>query len=106
MQVYLWHSLDRQCIDPKLVTEEDWQHLCELEAKHQRKRYCRYLLHRIQYKVKKKELSVIEKESKKGNQERIRAERDANPHLNYGLGHNSLLVRVNTQTINKWITMK
>lgn len=60
----------------------------------------------IEAKGRKKELAEIERESKKGNRERILAEREANPHLSYGLGQNSLLIRVNTQTINKWITMK
>lgn len=105
-QVHLWHALGHQCVDPSELTEEHWQHLYELDTKHQRKRFCRFLLLKKQAKAEKKERAAEEREAKKGNRERIRAERDANPHIVYGLGHNSIHLRINTQTMNKWINIK
>lgn len=88
------------------MTEEEWQHLYGLEVKHQRKRYCRYLLVRNEARAEKKHSKEVEKESKKGNRERIVAERHSNQHIVYGLGHNSPLLRVTSQTVNKWINSK
>lgn len=104
--MHLWHALGHQCVDPSELTEEHWQHLYELDTKHQRKRFCRFLLLKKQAKAEKKERAAEEREAKKGNRERIRAERDANPHIVYGLGHNSIHLRINTQTMNKWINIK
>lgn len=95
-----------QCINPELLTEEQWQHIYELNAKHQRKRYCRFLLLKMLAKEEKKTKIQVEREAKKGNRERILAAREANSHIVYGVGHNTLLLRVNSQTINKWINMK
>lgn len=95
-----------QCINPELLTEEQWQHIYELDAKHQRKRYCRFLLLKMLAKEEKKTKIQEGREAKKGNRERILAAREANSHIVYGVGHNTLLLRVNSQTINKWINMK
>lgn len=53
-----------------------------------------------------KAIADAEKEAKKGNRERIQAERSANPHIVYGLGHNSLHIRITSQIMNKWINVK
>lgn len=95
-----------KCINPELLTEEQWKHIYELDAKHQRKKYCRFLLQKMQAKAEKKTRIQEERESKKGNREKILAEREANPHIVYGVGHNTLLLRINSQTINRWINMK
>lgn len=60
----------------------------------------------VQAKELKKELAEMERPIKRENRDRIRAERESNSHITYGLGHNSLLLRINPQTINKWINMK
>lgn len=104
--MHLWHSVGYKCINPAEMTEAEWQHLYTLDAKHQRKRYCRYLLIRNQARAEKKELKEKERESKKGKRERILAERESNKHIVYGVGHNTLILRVNSQSINKWLNRK
>lgn len=98
--------MGHQCINPADITDEQWQHLYELDTKHQRQKYCNYLLTRKQSKAEKKERAKEESEAKKGNRERIIAERAANTHIVYGIGHNSLLLRICRQTLNKWRNRK
>lgn len=98
--------MGRQCINPANITVEQWQHLCELDTKSQRQKYCRYLLWKKQFKAEKKERTEKERESKKGRQEQILAERASNKHIVYGLGNNSLLLRINRQTLNEWRNRK
>lgn len=88
------------------MTDEQWQHLYELDTKHQRQRYCRFLLIKKQAKSEKKERAVEERDTKKDHHERIIAERLANKHIVYGLGHSSLLLRICRQTLNKWRNRK
>lgn len=95
-----------RCIDPKLLTDEQLEHLCTLDAKHQRQRYCQYLSDKVLTKEEKKQKVQEEREAKSGNREMVRAAREANPHLVYALGHNSLMLRVNRQNINRWLNMK
>lgn len=93
-------------VNPKELTEEQWQHLYELETKHQRIKFCRYLLWKKEQKEEKKFRNQEEREAKKGNRERIHQERDVNQHMVYGLGHNSLHVRITGRTINKCLDRK
>lgn len=105
-QVYFWHSLGRRVIDPAEMTDEHWQHLCELDTKHQRQKYCRYLLQKKEAKAEKKEVVEQRREAKKGTKERVRAERIANEHIVYAVGHNTLFLRVCRQTLNQWRNRK
>lgn len=104
--MHLWHSLGHKCINPAELSEEQWQHLYELDTKHQRKRYCRYLLVRNEARAEKKELKELRRQLKEGTHERIIADRESNQHIVYGVGHNSILLRISPQTINKWLNMK
>lgn len=105
--MHIWHSAgEARCISPELITEEQWQYLYKTKAKHQRKRYCKYLLEKMKAKSEKKLWVQEQQGAKIGNREKILAERASNSHIVYGLGHNSLLLRVTNQTINKWINMK
>lgn len=88
------------------MTDEQWQHLYELNTKHQRQKYCRYLLQRKYAKFEKKERAEQVRDTKKGTRERILAERAANDHIVYGVGHNTLLLRICRQTLNKWRNRK
>lgn len=88
------------------MTDDQWQHLCELDTKHQRQKYCRYLLQKKEAKAEKKERVALRSEASKDYRERVRAERAANEHIVYGLGHNSLLLRICRQTLNKWQNRK
>lgn len=88
------------------MTDEQWQHLCELDTRHQRQKYCRYLLIRKRAKGEKKDRTEEIRAAKKGTRERILAERAANDHIVYGVGHNSLLLRICRQTLNKWRNRK
>lgn len=106
VQVHFWHILGRNCINPADLTDEQWQHLCELDTKHQRQKYCRFLQHKKQAKAEKKERAKEEIVLKEGTRERKIAEREANEHIVYGLGHNFLLLRINRQTLNKWRNRK
>lgn len=64
-------------------------------------------LHEKRKKIAEKKAKKEEvRESKKGNREKVIAERVSNPHIVYGLGHNSLMLRINKQTMNKWINHK
>lgn len=105
-QVNLWYALEYKCINPAELTEDQWQHLYELESKHQRKRLCRHLLIKKEAKLEKKKLREEKREANIGITDKIRAERGANPHIIYGLGHNALLCRIRNQTINKWLNSK
>lgn len=102
----LWYSLGYIRVDPNKFTKEQWHQIYTLDAKHQRKRFCRYLSCREEAIAEKREKKKAEQKSKEGNRERVRAEREANQHLVYGLGRNSLLLRINTQTMTKWMNMK
>lgn len=104
--MHLWHSLGYKCINPAELSEEQWQHLYELDTKHQRKRYCRYLLVRNEARAEKKELNELRKPLNEMKRERILADRESNQHIVYGVGHNSILLRISPQTINKWLNMK
>lgn len=105
-QVHFWHILGKNCINPADVTDDQWQHLCELDTKHQRQKFCRYLYRKQLAKIEKKERTKEEIETKKVTRERTIAERDASEHIVYGLGHNFLLLRINRQTLNKWRNRK
>lgn len=102
----MWHSLGRQCINPADITDEQWQHLCKLDVKHQRQRYCRYLQWKKQFKADKMERTKKERDIKQVNRERVLAERAANNHIVYGVGHTSLLLRICLRTLNKWRNRK
>lgn len=104
--MHFWHTLGRRSIDPAEMTDEQWKHLFELDTKHQRQKYCRYLLVRKEAKAEKKERAEQRSEAKKDHRERVRAERAANEHIVYGLGHNSMLLRICQQTLNKWRNRK
>lgn len=88
------------------MTEEQWKHLYGLDAKHQRQRYLRHLLFLVESKAKWKEVVAEERKAKIGTKERIQTERKTNQHIVYGLGHNSLMLRITKQTINKWYNRK
>lgn len=105
-QLHFWHILRGDCIDPADVTDEQWQHLYELDAKHQRKKFCRFLHIKKLTKVERKERAKEEIEAKKEKHARVLAEREANEHFVYGLGHNCLLLRICRQTMNKWRNRK
>ncbi|XP_031636208.1 mitochondrial ribonuclease P protein 1 homolog [Contarinia nasturtii] len=105
-EVHLWHGLNYESIDPEFLTEDQLQHLCGLDAKHQRKRYCRFLLVRMEAKAEQKAKKQAAKEAKSGLREQVQATRASNPHIVYGVGHNSQFLRINNQLINKWINRK
>lgn len=98
--------LKRNCVNPADITDEQWHHLCELDTKHQRQKFCRYLYRKKLSKVEKKERAKDQIEAKKEKHERTIAEREANEHIVYGLGNNSLLLRIGRQMINKWRNRK
>lgn len=105
--MHIWHSVGtHKYINPALITEEQWQHLYKTETKHQRQRYCEFLLTKMQAKAEQKAEKIAEHEGKVKQGIKIRAERAANSHIVYGVGHNSLILRVTKQTINKWINKK
>lgn len=54
----------------------------------------------------KKLLNEQNREAKKDNRERVLAERRAEKHIVYGLGHNSLHIRITSQIMNKWMNIK
>lgn len=88
------------------MSDEQWQHLYGLDTKHQRQKYVNYLLIRKHAKLEKKERAEQTREGKKGTRERVLAERTANEHIVYGVGHNTLLLRICRQTLNKWRNRK
>lgn len=77
-QVHVWHALGRKCINPAEMTDEQWQHLYKLDVKHQRQKYCRYLQWKKQFKAEKLERTQKLRDMRKGDRERMIAERAAN----------------------------
>lgn len=104
--MHLWYSRHYKCINPDELTEVQWQHLYGLDTKHQRVKYCQGLLEKKEATAKKMKLREEKREANKGLRERIRAEREANPHIVYGLGHNSLHIRITNRVITKWLHSK
>lgn len=88
------------------MTDDQWQHLYKLDAKHQRRKYVIYLKWKKQIKTEKLERAENKRDLKKENRERVLSERAANKHIVYGIGHNSLYLRICQQTLNKWRNRK
>lgn len=104
--MHLWYLGGQNSINPEKVTEEQWQYIYELDSKHQRQKYCKYLNIKADAKADKKSKKLEQVESKKSYHEQMKAERKANTHIVYGLGHNTLHLRINKQTINDWLNYK
>lgn len=93
-------------IDPELITLEQWQNLFKMESRHQRRKYCRYLHSRKCFQMEQLEKQAQRKEDRKHVRQETIELRKNNPHINYGLGHNSMFPRITKHSINKWQNLK
>lgn len=94
------------CPDPKLITKEEWQYVFNLPSKHQRKRHYKYLSNKHVNASQNNEAGSLRKVILENTHTQIKNERTENKHIVYGLGHNSLLLRINRRTMNTWTNLK
>lgn len=89
---------------PSLATikPDQWEEILELKSKSARRRYYQFLWQNEMKSISEKR----KKEEKKiENAERLRLEREAkesNEHINYGLLHNTMFLRIYESTMNKF----
>ncbi|XP_047110883.1 mitochondrial ribonuclease P protein 1 homolog [Schistocerca piceifrons] len=85
---------------PENVNTEQWKELLSMPTRSKRLKYLKYL-----WKIEMKELSRLKKKQMR-QQERLkgleRAGQEENSHIQYGLGKNTLFLRVYDTTINRF----
>lgn len=86
---------------PSKISESEWERLLELPSISARRKYYAFLfkheMHNLNLK-KKKEIKAIERE------ERLKAlrELESQNHIVYGLGRNSIFLKIYETTMNLW----
>ncbi|XP_017473701.1 PREDICTED: mitochondrial ribonuclease P protein 1 homolog [Rhagoletis zephyria] len=103
LEVDIAHQEGRRVPALESVTDENWAFILTLPSKSARYKYYTYLWQieaKKQAKERKKEeraLQVLERK------EEMRKEREANPHIIYGLGHTSIFLRIYDSAINDFM---
>lgn len=100
------YSLGSRCPDPETLTPEQWQHIFQLGSQYQRKKFCRYLYSKSVHQTEARETRAKYKEERKLIRQQVIVERETNPHINYGLGSNSMFPRLTKKTMHKWQDLK
>lgn len=94
------------CPDPNLITEDEWQYIFNITSKNQRKRHYKYLSNKQVNARLNNEADSLRKTILENTHTQIKKERQENKHIVYGLGHNSLLLRINRTTMNTWTNLR
>lgn len=83
--------------------DHHWENVLTLPSKSARMKYYGFLW-QIEMKKESKQRKKEEKATASHERmEKVRQERSENPHINYGLGHVSMFLRVYDSTINHWM---
>lgn len=105
LQVQLQFLSKCQCPDPDTISERDWKIIFSLPNRNQRKKFYKDLYLRQLNMTKEKQQQLIKNELKDQMRQNVKEQREM-AHLNYGLGKNSLLLRVSSQRMTTWMNQK
>lgn len=95
--------------DPAALRSVDWEHLITLKTLSARNKYYRFLFLRTEAIKQQRERQATRKAERKNlleERKNLLEERPHNPHIQYGLGENSLFMRIRPQTIARWKNRK
>lgn len=109
MQIFQMHfnfECGNDCPDPKLIDEKEWQYIFNLPSKHQRQRHYKYLSYKQVNARQNDEIDSLRKTILQNAHTQIKRNRTENKHIVYGLGHISLLLRINRSTMNTWTNLR
>lgn len=102
----LGYSTGQEIPDPATIQPSDWEHLFTLNTHSARKKYCRFLFLKDVAKKKQLEAKAIRKAEALEQRAKVIEEKKQNSHIYYGLGGNTLLMRIRPATIDKWLNRK
>lgn len=101
-----WHAEGGDAPNPTEVPPDEWKNLMELKSISARKSYCRFLHKKYEAKREQREIKAIRQAKQLENRTKMIEEREKNPHIYYGFGGDSLLLRIQPRTIAKWKNRK
>lgn len=96
----------KSVLDPAKMQPDDWDYLYTLQTASARKRFCRFLFVRNEMKQKQRTLKAIKQAQGMEIRTKTLEERKQNTHISYGLGENTLMMRIRPATVHKWLNRR